>query len=101
MNEIKWHSPAPWTVGGHPNDGSGTMWRNVLHPSQFGPTYVCSAVLPDAILIAAAPELLEACVAARKLIEDRWPEENRLLACEVLSQLDDVINKARGAYETN
>ena len=65
------HTPGPWAVGGHPGDKSGTDWREVLAPSQFGPAYVCQALKEDARLIAAAPDLLAACEVALRNAESR------------------------------
>lgn len=56
---MKNHTPGPWIVGGHPKDGSGTAWREVVSMgTEFKPSYICAAVQEDAQLIAAAPDLL-------------------------------------------
>lgn len=64
-------TPGPWRAGNHPGDASGTGWREVLtDATAFSPSYVCQALEPDAQLIAAAPELLEACRALALMFVD-------------------------------
>jgi len=57
------HTPGPWAVGPHPGNGAGTDWRSIVtnDAGLFGPVYVGEALLSDARLIAAAPELLDMC----------------------------------------
>lgn len=55
------HTPGPWSVGPHPGNGAGDDWRTILADTpEFGPLYIAEAALPDACLIAAAPDLLAA-----------------------------------------
>jgi hypothetical protein len=56
------HTPGPWVIAPHPSINAGDDWRTVvtLERGIFGPRYVGEALLSDALLIAAAPELLAA-----------------------------------------
>jgi hypothetical protein len=57
------HTPGPWVIAPHPSINAGDDWRTVttLERGLFGPRYVGEALLSDALLIAAAPELLDMC----------------------------------------
>lgn len=57
------HTPGPWVIAPHPSINAGEDWRTVvtLERGIFGPRYVGEALLSDARLIAAAPELLDMC----------------------------------------
>ena len=57
------HTPGPWVIAPHPSINAGDDWRTVvtLERGIFGPRYVGEALLSDALLIAAAPELLDMC----------------------------------------
>ena len=57
------HTPGPWAVGPHPGNDAGTHWHMIVarEGEEFGPVYVGEALLSDARLIAAAPELLDMC----------------------------------------
>jgi hypothetical protein len=56
------HTPGPWAVGPHPGNLAGIDWRTIVtnHGGHFDAAYVGEAMLSDARLIAAAPELLAA-----------------------------------------
>ena len=55
------HTPGPWTVAPSSNPKNGSGWRDIhALGSEFSPAYVGEAMLYDAQLIAAAPELLDA-----------------------------------------
>ena len=53
------HTAGPWSVGGHPRDDSGTAWREILAPSEFGPMYIGQAVEENARLLAALEGIIE------------------------------------------
>jgi hypothetical protein len=57
------HTPGPWAVGPHPGNLAGIDWRTIVtnHGGHFDAAYVGEALLSDALLIAAAPELLDMC----------------------------------------
>ena len=80
------HTPGPWTV----SDG--------IVRSEYGKALanVCMAgngeTVPNARLIAAAPELLEACAAAKLFLEPDLVEPGRT----VFWKLVDALAKARG-----
>jgi hypothetical protein len=68
--------------------------REVTYDSSFGRTFVCEALKANARLIAAAPELLAACIEALYWMNcDSRGEE----ACA--KQLDAAITKAEGRAE--
>lgn len=112
MSEAK-HTPGPWAsrlpVG--PSVGvAGVAW-SICGPVDHDGFLVVAEVLgtgpaceatpetnANGHLIAAAPELLAACVRAADVI-DRWPHAKQALHphIEVLTQLRDVIAKAKGA----
>ena len=56
------HTPGPWVIA-PPPIYAGEEWRTIvtLERGLFGPRYVAEALLSDALLIAAAPELLDMC----------------------------------------
>jgi hypothetical protein len=87
MNETKksQHTPGPWTRG------QRGIEAHITEPEDFY-LHICS-IDPDnanARLIAAAPELLEACQGLLDMITD-----NRLHGPEVY-QASDAIKKAKG-----
>jgi len=55
-------TPGPWVIAPHPSINAGDDWRTVvtLERGIFGPRYVGEALLGDARLMAAAPDLLAA-----------------------------------------
>ena len=57
------HSPGPWQVGGHPRDDSGTLWREILAPSPFGPQYIGQALIENAARIVACVNQHDALIA--------------------------------------
>jgi hypothetical protein len=96
MTQAK-HSPAPWELGTHP----GNHNLNIVKPVLFGSRVT---VLPewegghvsiknraDALLIAAAPEMLEALEA---LVECEWNQPADLEACQ--REARAIITKATG-----
>lgn len=99
------HTPGPWYFGkllhwagetnyyrirpkGHPDDPS-TPIANVWEPKHDSPFYL--AALANARLIAAAPELLEACVKAESF---DWKSGEG--AWDVYETLRAAIAKAKG-----
>ena len=55
------HTQGPWIVAPSSNKGNGSDWRDIHSTGgEFSPSYVGEALVQDAQLIAAAPELLEA-----------------------------------------
>jgi len=55
------HTPGPWAVAPSSNKGNGSGWRDIVSlGGEFSPAYVGEAIERDAVLIAAAPELLAA-----------------------------------------
>ena len=100
------HTPGPWTVGGHPRDNSGTDWREILAPSDFGPQYLGQALKENAKLMAAAPELLaalEATLIPLERLGDFIGNTDSGGAsglgafdrCAIIGQVRDAIDKAK------
>lgn len=89
------HTPGPWKVGGHPNDGSGSDWREIVSlGTEFSPSFIGTALRGNAYLIAAAPELLERLVECVKVIRQLDRSGTAHPAVELAEQ---VIQKAKGA----
>jgi hypothetical protein len=95
MNE---HTPGPWKQNG-PEIYAPEAYR---HGSQFydiahSVNYMDDEGTANAHLIAAAPELLEACKTAAELIE-RLPElpNHEGWGCRILAQCKAAIAKATG-----
>jgi hypothetical protein len=115
MTNTTKHTPGPWYIQGDPDgqrdDGS---WKHELHKNRFITSGGCQIGSPEweleknneivcemtdsrfqkanAQLIAASPELLEACKAAVKYIDHNWQKN----AAPVLDILDIEIAKASG-----
>lgn len=52
------HTPGPWEVRPSSNKDNGTDWRDIVSlGTPFTPSYVGEALVQDAALIAAAPEM--------------------------------------------
>lgn len=84
------YTPGPWKIAGHGN-GAGIL--EIHAPSQRAVCGVMQGSLADARLIAAAPELLEACERARIFCaHGHTPEE--YADCERV--LTAAIQKAQG-----
>ena len=95
MSEPKW-TPGPWrkmqgkytdtyviVAGDYANEGQPDMWAEVVTPNEM-----------DASLIAAAPDLYEACEEALRVLEVRGTK----LAAERMAvrMLERALRKARG-----
>jgi hypothetical protein len=93
------HTPEPWSIGGHPNDGSGTEWVEILAPSPFGPRCVCLALKENAPLIAAGPELLSSLASLAAIFDPPQygdqSESARGLRDFDASQLIEALRNAR------
>jgi len=95
MSETK-HTPGPWTVGLHgaivadcPQD-----CRHDEHEQFYGGHFICESVGgPDARLIAAAPELLEALKECRFQL-DYFAGPHDDAANRAILQADTAIKKA-------
>lgn len=60
------HTPTPWYVGGHPCDGSGSDWREILtNALPYQPHFIATALKADAELIVQAVNERESLVAER------------------------------------
>lgn len=91
------HTPGPWEVCGHPGDGSGTLWRNVVSQgTEFRPSYVCQALLPDAQLIAAAPMLLAVLTELARVTESYLRGELVTFPATIRQQARFAIQQANG-----
>lgn len=97
MSEAK-HTPGPW-VAGRPD--MAIIESRCGKYIYAGEKYIAACgfdvddwqeVMANARLIAAAPELLEACIAAKKLLEPDLVEPGRT----VFWRLVDAITKAEG-----
>ena len=95
------HTPGPWEYPEHAyilsgsDDGpnfSGGDWEVLPPLGESGPVAICSSRENDR-LIAAAPDLLEACKAAKKFLEPDLVEPGRT----VFWNLVEAIKKAEGA----
>lgn len=98
-------SPAPWKVGGHPGDDSGTGWRTILAKCPFGDMYVAQALETDAKMIVRAVNCHEDLVAALEglfehcaMIHKHWGEGcNQKEANEAKERALAAIAKAKEA----
>lgn len=98
-------TPLPWRVGGHPQDDSGSDWRQILADTQpFGPVFVGSSLKADAQLIVRAvnnhARLAAALEDAKKTIHDMtWNRRVSGRAClrlnELTARLDAALARAR------
>lgn len=60
------HTPTPWYVGGHPCDGSGSDWREILtNALPYQPHFIATALKADAELIVQAVNERESLLAER------------------------------------
>lgn len=89
------HTPGPWTRK-EPKDKHNIV-ANVRGIRVFGP-YYASSCADDARLIAAAPDLLAACLGILECLEhgDKWTPAVRKTAGETLRK---TITKAIGEFE--
>ena len=54
------HTPGPWVVVDHPHTRTGSDWRQIVtNAGEFSPAYIGEGLLPDALLMADAPAMLE------------------------------------------
>jgi hypothetical protein len=91
MNETK-HTPGPWTA--HDDDGTGTLPCVLSDKVNAGGNFYVAQcnVFEDAQLIAAAPDLMEACKAIAALMDG----QGRANMPEVAGQARAAIAKATG-----
>lgn len=101
MNTNRNHTPGPWEVVPSSRPGTGTRRRDIVSTGTvFNPSFIAGeALLEDARLISAAPELLAAlrlCVdELAQLHEHHYPEcHSGCPACEFIAQARAAIAKA-------
>ena len=73
---LKKHTPGPWTIQ---QELDGGPWYSINSTEEYG--WVCQVPRPnhpDARLIAAAPEMLEALKVAREMLEEMRPHSDGL-----------------------
>jgi hypothetical protein len=76
------HTSGPWVVVDHPGENAGSDWRQIVtNAGEFSPAYIGEGVLPDALLMADAPAMLEALeIAFNALRSSAGPEERASVA---------------------
>ncbi|MGA7807866.1 hypothetical protein [Bradyrhizobium sp.] len=98
------HTPGPWHVGGifmpNSDDPRANVWGPTPQGFQSG-LVICKKAKPmDARLIAAAPDLLRACIESRKLGMKIYHNANAHEAAmdwgKVKALMDAAIEKAEG-----
>lgn len=98
MNKETKHTPGPWTIVPNTTLPDGTAATSILSPGLF-PGFVCHCEgenrEANAHLIAAGPDLLEACESAFRLLacqEGKLTENHKL----AMNALRPAIKKAKG-----
>ena len=95
MEQMK-HTPGPWVACADPNAIADDDWMIGLKDGKPDAVAVCSK--KDAELIAAAPELLEACKALLEVLGRSYATQTPVpVNCPEAALANEAVSKAIGA----
>lgn len=82
------HTPGPWVVVDHPHTRTGSDWRQIVtNAGEFSPAYIGEGLLPDALLMADAPAMLEALEIGLQALRLSAGPDERICAMDILREI--------------